>query len=78
MLTLYYRAGCSLCEAMLEELQPFLAGQQAQLNLVDIDSSAELVQQFGERVPVLRGEGGVEICHYFLDPGRLRDYLASC
>ena len=62
MLTLYYRAGCSLCEAMLEELQPFLAGQQAQLNLVDIDSSAELVQQFA-------GKGEWRSATIFSTPG---------
>lgn len=75
-LTLYHRVGCSLCEAMQEELQPYRQQLGFELEMVDIDTSAELQQRYGERVPVLAGETG-EICHYFLDPERLHGYFAS-
>ena len=74
-LTLYQRAGCHLCEEMLEALAPWSG--QLRLRLVDVDTSPELQRSYGELVPVLAGPDGVEICRYFLDGERLDRYLAD-
>ena len=68
-LTLYHRAGCHLCEEMLEGLAPW--SEQLRLRLVDVDSGRETQQRYGQLVPVLAGPDGVEICRYFLDGERL-------
>jgi thiol-disulfide isomerase/thioredoxin len=64
--TVYYREGCSLCEAMIDELQPYCEQPGFELIAVDVDSSSELAATYGTRVPVLVGPAG-EISHYFLD-----------
>jgi hypothetical protein len=74
-LTLYQRAGCHLCEEMLEALAPW-AGQ-LRLRLVDVDTSPELQRSYGELVPVLVDPNGVEVCRYFLDAEPLERYLAA-
>ena len=73
-LTLYSRPGCHLCEEMLAELQAWISDGRIALSIVDVDSAQPLAQRYGERVPVLEGNGE-EICHYFLDPDRLNRYL---
>ncbi len=75
-LTIYLRAGCSLCEAMVYELAPLQAHYGFRTEAVDIDASPELVSRYGERVPVLVGPEG-ELCHYFLDPEALHRYFAA-
>jgi len=57
-LTLYYRNDCYLCEQMLAELLA-LYGNRLQLNLVDIDTDAELQARYGSQVPVLMGESTI-------------------
>lgn len=74
-LQLYLRAGCSLCEAMVLELQPFQKQYQFEINEVDIDTSDELIRLYGDKVPLLSGDNG-EICHYFLDSEKLNAYFA--
>jgi thioredoxin reductase (NADPH) len=74
-LTAFVRSGCSLCEAMLEELEPYRSRHGFQLAVVDVDAT-QAAARYGALVPVLAGEQG-EICHYFLDPDRLRAYLAA-
>ena len=73
-LTLYYRSGCSLCEEMQRELA---VGSGYTLEMVDVDSDAELVQSYGHKVPVLTGAEGEEICHYFLDHTALDAYFST-
>lgn len=75
-LTLYFRDGCSLCEAMAEELQPLQAELGFALAAVDIDTSPALVSRYGDKVPVLSSTEG-ELCHYFLDSERVRRYFAA-
>lgn len=76
-LTLYLRDGCSLCEAMLAELQSLQPGLAFTLDVVEISDNPELEQAYGARVPVLVTPAG-ELCHYFLDPEKLRCYFAAC
>ena len=74
-LTLYQRAGCHLCEDMLDALAPWSG--RLRLRQVDVDTSPQLQRSFGELVPVLAAPDGVEICRYFLDEERLERYLAA-
>lgn len=59
--------------AALKELQ---AQFRFHVNLVDVDSNAELLAQYGERIPVLIADGE-EICHFHLDPIALDAYFAK-
>lgn len=57
VITLYTRVGCHLCDdvhALLEQEQRVY---RFQLQLIDIDTSRELVQQHGEWVPVVYVDG---------------------
>lgn len=65
-LTLYYREGCHLCEAMLQALRGLQSRLAFELILVDIDRDPALQRRYDEWVPVL-AEGEREICHYHLD-----------
>lgn len=75
-LTLYGRGYCHLCDDMavaLRELGVAFAE-------VDVDADPALEERFGELVPVLMlsgDDGEIEVCHYFLDPGRLRELLGT-
>lgn len=75
-LSLYGRGYCHLCEDMLAALEPLGAQLGFEVEVIDVDSSAELERRYGERVPVLAHDG-VEICHYFLDSRALTAYLAT-
>ena len=73
-LTLYYREGCHLCEAMLQALRGLQACLDFDLQLQDIDRDPQLAQRYDEWVPVLVG-GEQEICHYHLDQPALEAFL---
>lgn len=61
------RAGCGLCEEMLHGLAELeRAHSLPPVSVVDVDSDAELIRQFGLKVPVLLLDGSV-ICHYTLN-----------
>ena len=66
VLTLYTRAGCCLCEDMLETLAAFQRELGFSVDAVDIDQDSALRRRYTEKVPVL-ALGEREICHYFLD-----------
>jgi hypothetical protein len=42
----------------------------------DVDEDATLAARYGDRVPVLVADA-TELCWYFLDTDRLREYLLS-
>lgn len=45
------------------------------IEVLDVDDDPVLVAKYDELVPVLLdGEGG-ELCHYFLDAAKVREYL---
>ncbi len=75
-LTLYSRTGCHLCEDMLQQLQRLQTELAFELDVVDIDDDAGLVERYGSRVPVLQNRAGF-ICEYFLDEQALRDTLST-
>ncbi|MSQ21009.1 MAG: glutaredoxin family protein [Betaproteobacteria bacterium] len=57
-------------------LQPLLATIDATIDVVDIDRHPALEEAYGTLVPVLLHRE-MELCHYFLDATRVRDYLTS-
>lgn len=75
-LVLYTTAGCHLCEEaqqLVGELDPGLA---VELRLVDIAESADLVERYGVRIPVLRRADGRELGWPF-DLDRLRRFVTG-
>ena len=61
-LTLYSTAGCSLCEKLLDILLALPEAAGFQLQVVDVAYNDELLDAYGENIPVLRlgHAGGVE------------------
>ncbi len=75
-LTLLSRTYCHLCHDMEAALAPLAAEHGAQVTVVDVDSDDALEARWGELVPVLL-HGEQELCHYFLDAPKVRDYLSK-
>jgi len=75
-LTLLSRSYCHLCHDMEVALLPLLAEFGAKLSVVDVDADPRLEEQYDELVPVLL-HGDTELCHYFLDVPKTREYLAE-
>ena len=75
-LTVYIRRGCHLCTEMTQALERLRPELGFDVTAVDIDAVPELVCLYHTRVPVLVAEG-VEICYYFLEEQRLREYLQT-
>ena len=71
----YTRAGCHLCEVMLEELLPLIRGR-AELERRDIDSYPEWREKYDIRVPVVES-GGQVISEYPLDRDAIIEFLAN-
>lgn len=61
---------------MLAALRKLRSEYSFEIDIVDIDSQAELIRRYDELVPVLVAEGQ-ELCHYFLDEDTVRAYLAT-
>ena len=70
-LTLLSRSYCSLCQKMLDALQPWREAHGFDIEVVDVDADEALVARYNELVPVLL-DGDVEICHWHLDEGSCR------
>ena len=47
------------------------------VEVVDVDADPALEAKYDELVPVLADEEGGELCHYFLDAAKVREYLGS-
>lgn len=56
-IVLYSRRGCHLCE----RAEDMLASRAAEISVIDVDDSSDLVRQFGTRVPVVEVDGRVVI-----------------
>ena len=75
-LTLVSRGYCHLC-AEMEAALAVLAGELSfELEVVDVDADPRLLARYDEWVPVLL-HGESELCHYRLDPSKVRDYLSG-
>jgi hypothetical protein len=75
-LTLLSRSYCHLCHDMEVALRPLLEEFGAQVSVVDVDADIALEAKYDELVPVLL-HGNTELCHYFLDEPKTREYLAG-
>lgn len=75
VLIVYGREYCHLCQDMIAMLHKLQAQTPFRIEVMDVDSDAELATRYGERVPVLVA-GGEEICHYHLDHVALDAYFA--
>lgn len=47
------------------------------VKVVDVDAEGDKWLRYDQLVPVLLTEAGDELCHYFLDPAKVREYLAQ-
>lgn len=70
------RTYCHLCHDMEAALAPLAAEFSAEVEVIDVDAAPELEALYNELVPVLLHEG-TELCHYFLDEAKVRDYLSK-
>ena len=75
-LTLLSRTYCHLCHDMEVALAPLAADFGAEVVVLDVDADDALEARWGELVPVLLHEDR-ELCHYFLDAAKVRDYLSQ-
>ena len=75
-LTLISRHYCHLCTEMEQALQPLAAEFGVEVEVLDVDADAALEARYDERVPVLL-HADTELCHYFLDVPKVRDYLSE-
>jgi hypothetical protein len=74
-LTVYSRPGCHLCDEMLAELEPLVAGR-ARVEVVDISQDVTLSKRFGVLIPVLMHDGE-ELSRYRLDRERVSELIDS-
>jgi thioredoxin reductase (NADPH) len=75
-LILLSRTYCHLCHEMEVALAPLAEEFGALVTVLDVDSDPQLEARYDELVPVLL-HGESEICHYFLDEAKTREYLAG-
>ncbi len=75
-LILMSRGYCHLCHDMEVALAPLLTEFGASLRVLDVDADPVLEAKYDELVPVLL-HGDTELCHYFLDEAKTREYLAG-
>ena len=75
-LTLLSRSYCHLCHDMEVALTPLAEEFGATVTVLDVDADAALEAKYDELVPVLL-HGDTELCHYFLDEPKTREYLAG-
>ena len=75
-LTLMSRGYCHLCHDMEVALEPLVTEYGATITVLDVDSDPQLEARYDELVPVLL-HGDTELCHYFLDQAKTREYLAG-
>lgn len=75
-LSLVSRTYCHLCDEMELALRPLAEQFGVEVEVLDVDSDPELLALYDERVPVLLHEDN-ELCHYFLDVAKVRDYLGK-
>ena len=73
---LYMRSNCSLCEAMEEELRPYVQSHGITVIRQFIDNDKDLELLYGAKVPVLIQDKKI-LCHYFLDTEILLNAIAE-
>lgn len=71
----YSRAGCHLCEELIEALLP-LVRDRLQVEVVDIDTRDDWRRAFDKRVPVVEFAGRT-ICEQRLDKAAVLELIGS-
>ena len=61
---------------MEQALVPLAAELDAGVEVLDVDADPALEVLYDQLVPVLLHDD-VELCHYFLDDAKVRDYLGK-
>jgi len=61
---------------MLAALEGLRGEYAFSVQVLDVDADPALVDKYDELVPVLTADGR-ELCHYFLDVPKVREYLAG-
>jgi thioredoxin reductase (NADPH) len=77
---LFSRNYCHLCHDLLAALEALRDEQDAvhfDIEVLDVDADPMLEEKYDELVPVLVDAEGRELCHYFLDAPKVREYLAA-
>jgi hypothetical protein len=64
--TVVTRADCDLCDELLAQLQQFIAGREAAVDVIDVDSDPDLRRRYGHQVPVLLLDDE-PVCHGHFD-----------
>jgi hypothetical protein len=62
---------------MLAALEILRREHDFDLTQIDIDVDPAAESKYDELVPVLTDAAGQEICHYYIDLPKVREYLAS-
>ncbi len=73
-LIIYSRAGCHLCDALLEELAVFCAENPFSYQSIDITADERLEKLYGTKVPVVTFNNNI-LCEYFLDTDAIEAYF---
>ena len=73
-LTVYTRAGCHLCDALLEELSLYCVNHPFEFQSIEISGDASLEQLYGTKVPVVTHDK-TTLCEYFLDTQAIEVYF---
>ena len=72
-ITVYSRAGCHLCELLVDELLPLVRGE-LRVEVVDIDSRPDWPQAYNTRIPVVKYDSQF-VCQYSLDVAAIQNIL---
>ncbi len=72
---MYSRAGCGLCDEMLQDLAALPAANGHPVDVLDVDSDPAARVRFGHKIPVLMFAGEM-VCHGHLDVEEVHKTLA--
>jgi thiol-disulfide isomerase/thioredoxin len=75
-LTLYTKPDCCLCDEAFEALERVRAETPFELEAVDISGDPELINRYGERIPVVH-VSGIPTFEYRVDEEDLRQILSA-
>lgn len=75
-LIVYSRAGCHLCDALLEELTAFCSKNPFSFRIIEISNNDELENLYGTKVPVVTFNADT-LCEYFLDTDAINLYFGK-
>jgi thioredoxin reductase (NADPH) len=73
VLTVLSRPGCHLCDELIDELLPLIAGL-ARIDVVDISDDEDLLRRYCLEIPVVK-HGDEELSRYRLDRERVASFL---